>query len=197
MRLYPLSLHRRSSRHNTLRKTPQKPRNNQNPTDSNKPDNSNLPLRTRIPRSILFQTRLPRPNIPILPPNILCPLRPKMSPRIKMPQRIPFNKPLIVLRISLLVRAATARCGVCVFRASGPGPALCPAGGAVAALVVETGRWAAECAAAFAKAGRWAGAGVAFVEVCGVAAVAAGWGWPRLDLQAVIAVVDCAFGGVA
>lgn len=46
------------------------------------------------PRNILLLNRRPSSlNPPLSPPRILRTLRPEMSPRVKMPQRVPINKP--------------------------------------------------------------------------------------------------------
>lgn len=180
----------------------------QHPTDNNKMNNPD-PL---LPRDILRPNRRPSSsNPPLLPPRILSTLRPKMAPRIKMPQGIPINEPRRIFRVippfplSRRRRKPTTHPRsslISLPRPSSPRPLGRPPSSPIPALRIEARRRAPERSPAFTQPARRPRTGVAaLVQVCAVAAVAAGRvraGSAVVGLvEAMLTVVGGAFFGVA
>jgi hypothetical protein len=124
-----------------------------------------------------------------------------MSPRIEMMQRIPPNKSLPVLRIRIppISSSASRRARTRRRRTGFPSckPIALSTGRTIPALIVETRRRTVERGAPLAEPACWARPCVAAVAAHWVGVGMAGAGGGVDLVEAVVAVVDGALGGVA
>lgn len=164
--------------------------------------NNQTPRTKKEPRERLINARLtlnpilikpPSLPPPLPPPPILRFLCPEMTPSIKMIQRIPPNKRLPILRISMFSPSASASPEPRPHPSTSRGTLRLSPRSTVPTLFVETRRRTMEWRAPLAQPAGRSRPGIAAVAAHRVlVAVALAWGGVLRDVEPVVAVVDCA-----